>query len=88
MVIFGKLAKLLLCYKRYVLNHPRLHLPFTFGVSICATVQLTLLQPQYPLPSVHHNQQQCQPLGDCYPYRPRRSLRYGCCCAQGAAVRP
>ena len=29
MVIFGKLAKLLLCYKRYVLSHPRLHLPVT-----------------------------------------------------------
>ena len=27
MVIFGKLAKLLLCYKRYVLSHPGLHLP-------------------------------------------------------------
>ena len=27
MVIFGKLAKLLLCYKRYVLTHPGLHLP-------------------------------------------------------------
>ena len=27
MVIFGKLAKLLLCYKRYVLIHPGLHLP-------------------------------------------------------------
>ena len=26
MVIFGKLAKLLLCYKRYVLIHPGLHL--------------------------------------------------------------
>ena len=27
MVVFGKLAKLLLCYKRYVLSHPCLHLP-------------------------------------------------------------
>ena len=30
MVIFGKLAKLLLCYKRYVLTHPGLHLPSLF----------------------------------------------------------
>ena len=27
MLIFGKLAKLPLCYKRYVLTHPGLHLP-------------------------------------------------------------
>ena len=31
MVVFGKLAKLLLCYKRYVLIHPGLHLPVPSG---------------------------------------------------------
>ena len=30
-MIFGTLAKLPLCYKRYVLVHPRLHLPWCYG---------------------------------------------------------
>ena len=32
---FGTLAKLPLCYKRYVLYHPRLHLPCCMGYSHC-----------------------------------------------------
>ena len=46
MVIFGKLAKLLLCYKRYVLTHPRLHLPSSFIVSLYSlsdTLELDLV---------------------------------------------
>ena len=36
MVIFGKLAKLLLCYKRYVLSHPGLHLPYSMLCHVAA----------------------------------------------------
>ena len=41
MVIFGKLAKLLICYKRYVLSHPGLHLAWY------STVVLLLAFPDY-----------------------------------------
>ena len=47
MLIFGKLAKLPLCYKRYVLTHPGLHLPIKLRhivVGIYITVQL---KPSY-----------------------------------------
>ena len=42
MVIFGKLAKLLLCYKRYVLTHPGLHLPNREQVR-CLSIARSLL---------------------------------------------